>query len=185
MAKIRNTRLYRAQILDREQRLLLLRRAKGLKDSRLYKSVYLQRDLTFRQRQEMAQRRESSGRSRSNQAARRGAMADLVEVGDMSAADCVGSDHQRGAGLVQRGTGGLSAGCVHVGSQRGRGAATAVCGAGSVASVDRGALGSGSSVRGRGSGGINAGSASGALGDGGIEIQLVAMQVFRLLDLIR
>ena len=87
-------------------------------------------------------------------------MADVVEVGDRSAADCVGSGHQRGAGLVQSGTGGLSAGRVHVGSQRGRGAATAVCGAGSVASsVDRDALGSGSPVRGRGSGGGGAGSA--------------------------
>ena len=41
LAKVRNTRLYRAEILDREQRILLLRNVKGLKDSQLYKSVNL------------------------------------------------------------------------------------------------------------------------------------------------
>ena len=36
----------------------------------------------------------------------------LVEVGNRSATGCVDSDHRRGAGLVQHGTRGLSAGRV-------------------------------------------------------------------------
>ena len=158
LAKTRNTRLYRAKILDRKQRILLFRSVKGLKDSELYKSVYLilQRDLTFRQRQEMAQRRGSSGESSPKHAGRRRAVGDIAEVGHKSATGCVGSGQRRGAGLVQRGAGlvqrdarGLSAGRVHIGFQLGRGTAAAVHGAGPVArSVDQDARNSSSSARG-------------------------------------
>ena len=77
----------------------------------------------------MAQRRASSGGSLTNQAARRGAVVDLLEVENRSATGCVGSGRRRGAGLVQHGTGGLSAERVQVGSQRRRSTSTAVCSA--------------------------------------------------------
>ena len=51
-----HTDLYRAKILDDEDRKLVLERAKSLKDTE-YKTVFIRRDLTYAQRQELRDRR--------------------------------------------------------------------------------------------------------------------------------
>ena len=57
LTSIVETGLFRAKILDKEQRLLLLSRVKNLRNSEVYRSVYIQQDLTYRQRHEMMVRK--------------------------------------------------------------------------------------------------------------------------------
>ena len=57
LTRIGETDLFMAKIMDKEQRSLLLIRVKNLKNSEAYISVYIQRDLTYKQRQEMMVRR--------------------------------------------------------------------------------------------------------------------------------
>ena len=56
---IENTGLFRAKIMNKEQR-FLLSRVKELRNSEAYRSIYIQRDLTYRQRQEIIMRRSST-----------------------------------------------------------------------------------------------------------------------------
>ena len=64
LVRIGDTALFRGNIRDKEKRLLLLSEVKKLRLSDNYKSVYIQRDLTFRQRQEMVSRRSALSGSR-------------------------------------------------------------------------------------------------------------------------
>ena len=54
-----NTRFVRARIANKEDRSLLLSSTGRLKNSRLFSSVFVSRDLTFRQREEIRRRRSS------------------------------------------------------------------------------------------------------------------------------
>ena len=57
-----NPELWRGKILDGEQRRFVLDRAKHLRGSQ-YDHIYIRRDLTYAQRMELKQRRESQGRA--------------------------------------------------------------------------------------------------------------------------
>ena len=57
LTRINEMGLFRAKIMNKEQRSLLLSRVKNLRNSEAYRSVYIQRDLTYRRRQEMMVRR--------------------------------------------------------------------------------------------------------------------------------
>ena len=57
LIKIDNTGLFRAKVLDRDLRSALLSNARNLRKIDQYKSVYIQRDLTYKQRQSLNQRR--------------------------------------------------------------------------------------------------------------------------------
>ena len=129
LSKIGTTRLFRAKILNREKRLLLLRSAINLKTSEQYRSAYIQKDLTYRQRQQLFCRRATSGRSGGQP------FHDSRDV-----VDSVGA-----GGVASSGAAALAPRCDVVGHgyypcnrggvQRGRGVSAAVCGAGSAAST--------------------------------------------------
>ena len=53
----RNKGLYRAKVNDPQQRKSILDNAKKLRESNDFKDVFLNRDLTFRQRQDLMERR--------------------------------------------------------------------------------------------------------------------------------
>ena len=54
-------RIYRVTIPDRTKRISILQNAKKLKDSHNYARVYINKDLTFQQRQDFLRRREEAG----------------------------------------------------------------------------------------------------------------------------
>ena len=123
---IGNTGLFRAKIRDREQRMVLLNNVMRLKNSEQYRFLYIQHDLTYRQRQDMIARRNA-----------------LAACGDQS----VGQE--RGTLAVRSFS---SVATVHRGALRGRRGASlmGVCGAGHGVSLGSGVSSSGCGLLGVG-----------------------------------
>ena len=157
LVRIGDTSLFRAKVLDREQRRTLLDCAKNLRHLDEFKSVYIQRDLTYRQRQEIIARRAAvEGRE---------ATAGLGATGDRCedvAGGRSGVAGGRGGGAGGRGGAGGSSG-----GAGGRCGGAGGCGGGA-GGWRGGPGGRGGGPGGRGGGAGGCGGVAGGRGGGGV-----------------